>query len=96
MNITSNQTNIPNALIEYIINDIHDETDIKCVLRLLYLISCQPKSTPWITYPDFIRDEFMYNSQLSNNTVKIQKTSFDGNFTISDQKRISIIASHID
>ena len=91
MNTTTNQTNIPNNLIKYIIDDINDETDIKCVLRLVYLISSQPKSTPWITYPDFIRDEFM-----SNNTIKTQKTSFDGSFTISYQKRISIISSNID
>ena len=75
MNTTTNQTNIPNNLIKYLIDDINDETDIKCVLRLVYLINSQPKSTPWITYPDFIRDEFMSNSQLSNNTINPQKTS---------------------
>ena len=68
MNTNTNNTNIPNTLIEYIINDIHDETNIKCILRMIYLISSQPESTPWITYQDFLKDKFI------SNTTKNQKT----------------------
>lgn len=90
MNTTTNQTNIPNNLIKYIIDDINDETDIKCVLRLVYLISSQPKSTPWITYPDFIRDEFM-----SNNTIKTQKTSLSLKKHLSMGALLSLIKKEL-
>ncbi len=65
MNTNTNNTNIPNNLIEYIIEYIHESKKIKHVLRLLYLISCQPESTPWITHED-LRAEFMESRPLSN------------------------------
>ena len=65
MNTNTSNTTIPNSLIEYIINDIHNETDRKCILRLCYLISCQPESTPWITHED-LRAKFMESRPLSN------------------------------
>jgi len=75
MNTNTSNTTIPNNLIEYIINDIHNETDIKCILRMLYLISSQPESTPWITYPDFLKDKFISNTPSTNNTKKNRKTT---------------------
>ena len=95
MNTNTNNTNIPNNLIEYIINDIHDETDIKCVLRLLYLISCQPESTPWITYSDFLRDEFMSNSQLPNDTTKNQKKVISLKKHLSMRALLSLIQKEL-